>query len=440
MKRRFGSLDLQTTCVGEYQEPAASTRIAELTSNGPTIARGAGGSYVAASFGECVRTIGMRRLNRILSFDEEKKCITVEAGTTLGALYDFLVPQRLYLPIQPGHPQISVGGCVACNVHGKNPQRDGVFGDLVESLELFHPHHGVMTLSREQHPDLFDLTCGGFGLTGVILTVTLRLTDLPAAVVQVRKVPVRNLEDAFEQVDALKSHYDFLYTWNNVATFGKHMGRGYVCCGRFSADERGRVRSLPSYRPLPVRDARPRLPKVLHRQVIPWVTRLHFSRQMQRPVEEVDLFDVLYPGMYGAYYYFNLYGPNGFFGHMVLVPGDRWRCYVRKLDRVLRTHREPLIALVIKAFAGRQRLLHFNGTGFSLHAHVPNTPSGRDLIGALEDLSGEFQLIRTIYFDSRLSAATVRSLYPEYDTFKERLHRFDSRRIFGSSLSRRLDL
>lgn len=440
MQRYFGSLDLQTSCSAEYEEPASEGRIAELFGNGPVIARGAGVSYVGASFGANTRTIGMSGLNRVTSFDAENRRVTVEAGISLGALYEFLVPHQLYLPVQPGHPQITVGGCVACNVHGKNPQRDGVFADMVEGLELFHPDHGLMALSRTENPELFELTCGGFGLTGVIIRVTLRLTALPAPVVEVRKVPVRNLEDAFEQVDELKSSYDFLYTWNDIAGFGKTFGRGYVCCGKLSRGATRGAEKVPAYRPLPARSGRHRTPKYLFRPIVPWITRAHFRWTMQHPTTEGRLCDMLYPGMYGGYYYFEAYGANGFFGYMPLIPKDRWRQYVGKLEKVLRTHQVPMVALVIKAFSGEQRLLHFNGTGFSVHCHVPNTPRGQRLIVALEELSDEFGAVRTVYFDSRLTAARARAMYPEYEVFKQRLHRFDPKRVFVSALSRRLDL
>lgn len=437
---RFGSLDLQTIASGDYREPACGDRVDEITGNGPLIARGAGVSYVAASFGERTRSIGMRRLNRVLRFEPDAKRITVEAGTSLGALYDFLLPHRLYLPIQPGHPQISVGGCVACNVHGKNPSRDGVFADLVESLQLFHPAYGVMTLSREEHADIFDLTCGGFGLTGIILTVTLRLADLPGSIIEVRKVPVRNLEDACEQLTEMKSRYDFLYTWNDLSRFDQRMGRGYVSGGRFAAGAPVSVQRLRPYRPLdPTPGARRWRPKVFRRQTIPWASRIGFMWQMQRPTEELSLFQVMYPGL-RWYFYYDLYGPAGFFGHMVLLPEDRWRDYIRKLEPILRAHREPIFCASMKAFAGTQRLLRFDGTGVSMHFHIPNSHGGRRLVAAMEDLSRDFNIIRTIYFDSRLSAAVAQSLYPEYDTFKERLHRFDPQRRFESSLSRRLEL
>ncbi len=439
MRARFSSLDRQTVWAGEYEEPDSVERIGQLFNGNPVIARGGGVSYVAASFGAQSRSIGMGRLNRVLSFDPGQKRVTVEAGISLGALYDYLLPHRLYLAVQPGHPQISVGGCVASNVHGKNPQKDGVFADVVDRLQLFHPAHGVLTLSRDENAALFHLTCGGFGLTGIILNVTLRLNDLPSSRVEVRKLPVRSLEDTCEQIEEVKSRYDFLYAWNDLARFDRRLGRGYVCCGRFATTAEPARERMPGYPILRIAPGS-RRPNVLRRQIIPWATRLHFAWEMQRPTQEISLFDVLYPGMYSGRLYFDLYGTPGLFAHMVLLPHDRWRPYISKLETTLRRHREPLMVMAIKAFGGRQQLLTFNGSGFSLHFHVPNTSGGRQLLAALEGLSEEFQLIRTIYFDSRLTGGVARSLYPQYETFKEQLARHDPKRIFASDVSRRLDL
>jgi decaprenylphospho-beta-D-ribofuranose 2-oxidase len=382
----------------------------------------------------------MRRMNRVLSFDADKQRVTVEAGLSLGALYDFLLPHHLYLPIQPGHPQISIGACVACNVHGKNPQRDGVFGDIVESLQLFHPAHGLLTLSRKEQPDIFELTCGGFGLTGIIVSVTLRLKELPSAHLEVRNFPVRNLREAHEQIVLQKSRFDFLYTWNDLSVFGERLGRGYVSGGRFAADAANNLMPLRLYRELnPSRTARKWRPKVLHRQLIPWLSSAAFAWQMRRSGSSQNLQEVMYPSLRRVNY-FSLYGSAGFFGHMVLLPNDRAANYISKLEALVRKHREPVLVTSMKTFGGPQRLLRFNGTGVSMHFHVANSTGGRRLIDDLDGLSREMDVIRNIYFDARLSAADARRLYPEYDTFKAQLHRFDPKRLFASSLSRRLEL
>ena len=160
MKRVFASLDRHTVRECEFDEPDRYRELFSLTAAKPLIGRGAGVSYVAASFGAGATSIGMRRFNRILAFNEAERWIEIEAGITLGRLYEFLTGRGLCLPVQPGHPQITIGGCIAGNIHGKNQFREGLFGDHVRSLRLFHPSRGLLDLAPEQDAGLFELTVG----------------------------------------------------------------------------------------------------------------------------------------------------------------------------------------------------------------------------------------------------------------------------------------
>ena len=119
----------------------------------PRIARGGGYSYAAASFGAGSVVQDMRRFNRILGFDPAARIIEVEAGVTLGDVFAVASREGLGLPVQPGYPAITVGGCIAANVHGKNPVREGTFVDSVLDLTLFHPDRGVLRLSPTPCPD-----------------------------------------------------------------------------------------------------------------------------------------------------------------------------------------------------------------------------------------------------------------------------------------------
>ena len=73
----------------------------------------------------CQNTITIKNFDRIIDFNKAECTITVEAGCTLGKLYNYLGPLGLQLPVQPGYPAITIGGCVAVNVHGKNHVNDG---------------------------------------------------------------------------------------------------------------------------------------------------------------------------------------------------------------------------------------------------------------------------------------------------------------------------
>src|SRR5260221_10475212 len=126
-----------------------------LIATGPSIARGAGLSYSAASMGATSTSLDMTRFDRLLAFDEASGIVTVEAGARIGALTDFLVSRGYYLPALPGYPEITVGGCIAFDIHGKSQHHTGNFSDSVVSLELLHPDHGQLRTSRTERAELF---------------------------------------------------------------------------------------------------------------------------------------------------------------------------------------------------------------------------------------------------------------------------------------------
>ena len=72
-------------------------------------------------------------------------------------------------------PSPPIGGAVANDIHGKNHDREGSFGDHVLWLDLILPSGELVRVSPTERPELFAATIGGIGLTGVILNVCFRL-------------------------------------------------------------------------------------------------------------------------------------------------------------------------------------------------------------------------------------------------------------------------
>src|ERR1700741_5137045 len=68
------------------------------------------------------------RLNRFRSFDEATGLLECEAGTTLDEILHLAVPRGWFLPVTPGTKFVTIGGCIANDVHGKNHHRAGTFG------------------------------------------------------------------------------------------------------------------------------------------------------------------------------------------------------------------------------------------------------------------------------------------------------------------------
>ena len=145
------------------------------------IARGQGRSYGDAALNEGGRVLLTERINRLLDFDAVRGILRAEAGTTLAEILPVIVPKGWFLPVTPGTKFVSLGGCVAADVHGKNHHHDGSFGDHVVALELILADGSRVACSPDQKPELLRATVGGMGLTGIIGEVTLKLVPIQSA-------------------------------------------------------------------------------------------------------------------------------------------------------------------------------------------------------------------------------------------------------------------
>lgn len=439
MEKKFTSLDRYFSCKTKYIEPDRYRNLLNLSGGINHIAQGSGISYVPASFGKDSHVIGMRSFNRILDFDINEKTISVEAGITLGKLYNFLLPYKLCLPVQPGHPQITVGGCIACNVFGKNQVRHGLFSSSIIEIQLYHPLHGILNLSRNENSEIFELTCGGFGLTGIILSAKLRLDDIISNLINVNNSEVKNLSETFITLEKLKDKADMLYTWNDLSTSGKNFGHGFIITGKFS-EEYFAIKDNYKFKELNPHKHKFYPPRIFNKVTVPFLNLLFYIQNVKiKPEQRISYFDFSYP-VANKVFYFDLFGKGGFIEQQILVLKGSYEGYLLGFEKLVKRCK-PLIALCsCKAFSGRQRLLNFNGEGIVLSLDIPNLPEHKNFLNELDNLNIEFGAIGNICKDSRISKEAVSRQYKEYNEFRSRLHNFDPKRLFISELSKRLDL
>jgi len=190
--------------------------------------------------------LDMRGMNRIVEFDPDAGRITCEAGATWPEL------MRGYLARQAGRAQqwgvrqkqtgadgLTLGGAVAANIHGRGLD-DPPFSADVESLQLVRPDGEVVTCSRDCRPELFRLVVGGYGLFGVVTTVTLRLVPRRKIERVVELLPLREVMPAFQsRIEAGYLYGDFQFATDPTM-------RGFLEDGVFSC-----YRPVEADRPIP---------------------------------------------------------------------------------------------------------------------------------------------------------------------------------------------
>ena len=125
--------------------------------------------------------VDMTAMDRVLAFDRDKGQIEVEAGICWPQLLAWLAraqqgawPQWGIRQKQTGADRLSIGGTLSANAHGRGLTMKP-FIDDVESFTLLGADGQFRTCSRSRNSELFALVIGGYGLFGIITTVTLRL-------------------------------------------------------------------------------------------------------------------------------------------------------------------------------------------------------------------------------------------------------------------------
>ena len=186
------------------------------------IARGSGRSYGDSALAG--QLISSRFLDSFLEIDEERRTLRCGAGARLGEILRVCIPRGLFLPVLPGTQEVSVGGAIAADIHGKNHHRDGTFCEHILQLSLVLASGELVSCSASENSELFRATCGGMGLTGVVVDATLALTAIESSYIEQRSLVASNLSACFELIEE-KADTMYSVAWLDCLAGGDNLGR-----------------------------------------------------------------------------------------------------------------------------------------------------------------------------------------------------------------------
>ena len=210
---------------------------AVIGERGHALAYGLGRSYGDSCLApDGGRTLHTSALNRILHFDRASGWVTCETGVSIYHLIQEFVPQGFFPPVVPGTQFVTVGGALCNDIHGKNHHVDGTFADHVRSVRVLTASGEVITCDAAQNAELFWATVGGLGLTGLILSLELKLTPVDGPGIEMESIRVRDLDHFFE-VSAESSEFTHTVSWIDCVARGASLGRGIFMRGRHSSQK-----------------------------------------------------------------------------------------------------------------------------------------------------------------------------------------------------------
>ena len=209
----------------------------------PTVlGRGLGRAYgdAAVPARPDTHVVATPRADRILAFDPASGRLTCEAGLSLAEVLRLFLPRGWFPPVTPGTKFVTVGGCVAADVHGKNHHRVGSFCGFVDRLCLRVASGEEVACGPDLERELFLATVGGMGLTGLIAAVTFRLQRVETPWMIVETEPVRDLPAMLDGLEQSGRNWPYTVGWIDGLARGAHVGRGVLIRGRHArAEEAG---------------------------------------------------------------------------------------------------------------------------------------------------------------------------------------------------------
>jgi decaprenylphospho-beta-D-ribofuranose 2-oxidase len=383
-------------------------------------------------------------LTAVLDADLDAGWVRVGAGVSLDYLMRLLVPQGWFLPVTPGTRQVTVGGAIAADIHGKNHHRDGSFCGHVKSFTLATPT-GTWEVSPDTNAELFWATAGGMGLTGVILDATIQLLRIETAYMLVDTEKASDLEDCLVRMAERDDDYRYSVAWIDCLARGRRLGRAVL-----TRAEHAGLEDVPDLTAVEACTFDPRAPLEVPvlgpRGLLNPLTVAAFNELWYRRAPRMRLRE---PTRIGTYFHpldalgawNRLYGRRGLVQYQFVVPFGAEDVLRGVLER-LSTTRAPSFLGVLKRFGEADPgPLSFPGPGWTLALDM--SAASTTLATLLDELDGKVAAAGgRIYLakDSRLRPELTGAMYPRLGEWQEVRDRVDPERLLVSDLARRLGL
>ena len=354
-------------------------------------------------------------MDRLLDFDPATGLLTAETGITLAQILDFAVPRGYFLPVTPGTKYVTLGGAIANDIHGKNHHRSGTFGCHVTQFELVRSDGRRMLCSPTSHPDYFEATIAGMGLTGVIPWAQIRLKPIVSRMIDYQGIQFHGI-DEFLDLSSQAAHVEYTVSWVDVTATGKNF-----CRGIFMQGDHSQAPSPLKLSPKPKLVFPMDLPGfALNRLSVGAFNTLFFHKQMKKRVSALQDYEPFFYPLDAVLKWNRMYGKRGLLQFQYVIPWEHAKeGTVAILFEVAKSGMASFLA-VLKAFgdAPSPGMMSFPKPGITLALDFPIRPEKSfALFDRLAEMTREFGGRLYPAKDARMTSTQFQAFYPQWERF-----------------------
>lgn len=376
------------------------------------ICYGNGRSYGDSALNDDI--IYVRPCRYFLDFNEQAGILHCQAGVLLAEIIESFLPRGFFLKVTPGTKFITIGGAIAADVHGKNHHLSGCFSESLVEFRLMLANGSIVTCSAVENVELYRATCGGMGLTGVILDAKIQLMKVASAYIEQRTVQTRNLEETFA---AFEQYADSTYSvaWIDCLAKGDSLGRSILMLGEHA--ERGALNirsstklSIPFYPPS----------FLLNKISVMAFNEFYYRKAENNCIQETLSLDTFFYPLDSILNWNRLYGKNGFTQYQFVLPLNTAREGLTEiLKHISQAGKGSFLSVLKRLGKENQNYLSFPMEGYTLALDFKLDPELFQLFEQLDKIVSEHNGRIYLAKDVRVSKAMFETGYPAIDKFRE---------------------
>ncbi len=416
----------------EVVKPLSLLDCRDIIKSSTLIPRGMGRSYGDSA--NAPNILQTNYLDHYIDFDAAAGTLTCEAGVTLREILNLIVPKGWFLPVTPGSSLVTIGGAIASDVHGKNHHIAGTFTQHVSTLTILLGTGEVVKTSPKVKSNLFHATCGGMGLTGVILTATIHLKPIRSSNIKQITIKADCLEAVYEQFE---THQQSTYSvaWIDCLARGRQLGRSILMLGEHAEDGKldasiGKAMTIPTYMPS----------QLLNKWTVKTFNSLYYANATAQSTTIIPFQPYFYP-LDKLNDWNKLYGRNGFVQYQFVLPKASGIEGMRKILTKISDSGTGSFLAVLKMFGVENKnFLSFPLEGYTLALDFKMNTNTIALIKVLDEMVANMGGRIYLTKDALMTEQTFKASYPRWQEFEKLREKYGAIGHFASCQSKRLGL
>ena len=286
-----------------------------------------------------------------------------------------------------------------------------------------------------QSDELFHATCGGMGLTGIILNASIKLKKIKSSYINQLSIRTNNLRQTF---DIFESHSKSSYTvaWFDGFSRLDNFGKAIVQVGEFSDDNILEYKINKSI-PIPFKY----LSYLLSTYQVKLFNYLYYRLASEKPkLSKISLNEFFYP--LDKFSNWNeLYGKDGFLQYQFILPKNKSFEGIQKIFQIINDYKIFPYLSVLKLYGEENKnYLSFPMKGYSLALDFKVNDKILNMLDKLDKIVCDYDGRVYLTKDARLSKKYFQNTYPKVKNFIKIRNELDPNKRFRSQQSERLGI